>query len=161
MRWLGVLLAVALVVLFAPAAVGGATSYVIVSGDSMSPTFSDGDLVVVRSGNYAVGDVVAFDADRGLVIHRIVGGSQADGFTMQGDNKAQPDLWHPKGDDVVGKQFLVIPGAGHLVLKMNGSPALFGVVIGGLGSLMVWSPRRKRKRRGHTPRTIVETGHAP
>ena len=148
MRWLGVILALAFVVVFAPTAVGGAASYVIVSGDSMTPTFADGDLVVVRRGDYAVGDIVAFDAGRGLVIHRIVGGSNAGGFTMRGDNKAQPDLWHPTEDDVVGKQFILIPGAGKLVLKVNGSPALFGVMIGGLGSLMVWSPRRKRKRRG-------------
>ena len=148
LRWLGVFLALAFVVVFAPTAVGGAASYVIVSGDSMTPTFADGDLVVVREGDYAVGDIVAFDAGRGLVIHRIVGGSAAGGFTMQGDNKAQPDLWHPTEGDVLGKQFILIPGAGHLVLRVNGSPALFGVMIGGLGSLMVWSPRRNRKRHG-------------
>ncbi len=148
LRWAGVVLGLALVVVFAPTGVGGAASYVIVSGDSMTPTFSDGDLVVVRSGDYVLGDVVAFDVGKGLVIHRIVGGSDADGFIVQGDNKTQPDLWHPTEDDVVGKEFVVLPGAGRLVLRVNGSPALFGVMIGGLGSLMVWSPRRKRKRRG-------------
>ncbi|MEX2251139.1 MAG: signal peptidase I [Acidimicrobiia bacterium] len=148
-RWLAsLLLAVAFLVVFAPTTVGGATSYVIVTGNSMSPTYFDGDLVVVRRGDYAVGEIVAFETGRGLVIHRIVGGSAEEGFVMQGDNKENPDPWHPIKDDIVGKHFAQVPEAGRWVQRVTGSPALFGVMIGGLGSLMVWSPRRRRKRRG-------------
>ena len=148
-RWLAsLLLAVAFLVSLAPTTVGGSTSYVIVSGDSMSPTFSDGDLVVVRRGNYAIGEIVAFETGRGLVIHRIVGGSAEDGFVMQGDNKENPDPWSPTEADIVGKHFAQIPGAGRWVARVTDNPALFGAMIGGLGSLMVWSPGRRRSRRG-------------
>nr|MDP9494835.1 signal peptidase I [Actinomycetota bacterium] len=141
-------LAVSLLVVFAPTTVGGAASYVIVSGDSMRPTFSDGDLVVVRQGDYHVGEIVAFETGRGLVIHRIVGGSAQSGFVMQGDNKENPDPWHPTDEAIVGKHFAQIPGAGRWTQTLIGNPAWFGALIGGLGSLMLWSPRRRRQRRG-------------
>jgi signal peptidase len=148
-RWLAsLLLAAVFVVVLAPTTVGGAATYVIVSGDSMKPTFSDGDLVVVRQSDYAVGEIVAFETGQGLVIHRIVGGSVESGFVMQGDNKENPDPWHPTEDAIVGKHFAQIPGAGRWTQAVTGNPVWFGALIGGLGSLMVWSPRRKRHRRG-------------
>lgn len=145
-RWLAsLLLAPAFLVVFAPTNLGGATSYVIVSGTSMSPTYNDGDLVMVRRGDYAVGEIVAFETGRGLVIHRIVGGSAQSGFVVQGDNKQSPDSWQPTENDIVGKHFAQFPGAGRWVQRVTGTPVLFGAMIGGLGSLMVWSPRRKRR----------------
>ncbi len=150
MRWFaGLIMAIVFVVLFAPTTVGGPTTYVIVSGTSMSPTFEDGDLVVVRRGDYAVGDVIAFETGRGVVIHRIVGGSGEEGFVMQGDNKEAVDPWQPTGDDIVGEEFAVIPGGGRWAQRITGSPALLGVTVGGLGSLMLWSPKRRRRRGAH------------
>jgi signal peptidase len=65
-RWtVGLLAPIVLLFLFAPTTVGGVTSYVIVSGSSMEPTFSEGDLVVVREGSYEIGDVVAFETAMG------------------------------------------------------------------------------------------------
>jgi len=148
-RWLtGLLVTVTLLVGFAPTTVGGATSYVIVSGSSMEPTLVDGDLVVVRRGDYQVGDIVAFESGNGLVIHRIVGGSAEDGFVMQGDNKEAPDTWTPTPDDIMGEHFARVPEAGHWVAGLASSPALLGALIGGLGSLMIWSPQRKKRRHG-------------
>ncbi len=150
MRWIAaVLLALLAVVLFAPTTIGGATTYVIVTGSSMQPTFEDGDLVVVRRGTYETGEVVAFDTGRGVVIHRIVGGSGEEGFVMQGDNKETTDTWHPTVDDIVGKEFATIPKGGRWAQRIAGSPALLGVTVGGLGSLMFWSPKRRRRRGAH------------
>jgi signal peptidase I len=148
LRWLtGLLVSVTLFVMFAPTTVGGATSYVIVSGSSMKPTLAEGDLVVVRQGRYEVGDIVAFETGNGLVIHRIVGGSAEEGFVMQGDNKPAPDNWTPVPEDVVGEYFAQLPHAGRWAHGLAANPALFGALIGGLGSLMIWNPRRRRTRR--------------
>ncbi len=148
-RWLtGLLVTVTLLIGFAPTTVGGVTSYVIVSGSSMEPTLAEGDLVVVRRGDYRVGDIVAFESGNGLVIHRIVGGSAKAGFRMQGDNKEAPDTWTPTPDDIVGKHFARVPEAGTWVAGLASSPALLGALIGGLGSLMIWSPQRRRRRHG-------------
>jgi signal peptidase len=149
LRWtIGLVVSVALIVVFAPTTVGGPTSYVIVSGSSMSPTLAEGDLVVVRRGHYEVGDIVAFQTGNGLVIHRIVDGSAEEGFVMQGDNKAGPDTWTPLPDDIVGEYFAHVPQAGRWVNGLASNPGVFAAMIGGLGSLMIWSPRRRRRRHG-------------
>ena len=149
LRWtIGLVATIVLVVLLAPTTVGGATSYVIVSGSSMEPTLDAGDLVVVRRGLYEVGDIVAFQTGNGLVIHRIVDGSPEEGFVMQGDNKAGPDTWSPVPSDILGEYFAQIPRAGRWVNGLVSNPAVFAAMIGGLGSLMIWSPRRRRRRHG-------------
>ncbi len=150
LRWIGgLLLSITFLVLLAPTTVGGAATYVIVSGKSMSPTFEEGDLVVVRRGRYQIGEVIAFETGRGVVIHRIVGGSGEEGFVMQGDNKESADSWRPTSEDVIGEELVTIPRGGHWARRIAGSPALLGVTIGGLGSLMLWSPKRRRRRGAH------------
>ncbi len=166
LRWLvGVLPVVVLLVLFAPRPLGGSASYIIVAGASMTPTLEDGDLVVVRAGDYSQGEVIAFDTGRGVVIHRIVGGSAEEGFVMQGDNKPNVDTWRPTPDDVLGKQFIHIPGAGARVHSLMGSPMTLGVLFGGLGTFMIWTPKRRRRRRGahasDKPRRSSRTARAP
>ena len=126
-RVLGVLGTVATLVLVAgwfvalrPAFLGGATSYVLVSGKSMEPEMHTGDLAFVRrQDTYRRGDVIAFEVPRGepgagaLVIHRIVGGSATSGYVMQGDNRDRPDMWRPKPGDVRGRRVAHLPGVGR------------------------------------------------
>jgi signal peptidase I len=121
-----------------PMALGGSTSYVTVSGHSMLPKLRDGDLVVTRTASdYRVGDVIAYRVPKGevgagaLVIHRIVGGSPAAGFTTRGDNRTTNDLWHPRVSDVIGEKWAVVPGfgaaAGHL--RNPASLAAFAALV--------------------------------
>ena len=128
LRLLGLVVTIALVgtwaLLLRPPFLGGDTSYVIVSGTSMDPTLKTGDLVVVRRRPaYRNGDVVAFRIPKGdgaagaKVIHRIIGGSAKEGFILQGDNKPSPDIWRPKPDDVLGKQWLHLPGFGRYLVR--------------------------------------------
>ena len=92
-----------------PAKLGGATSIVVVSGVSMEPTYFTGDLVIARSAEASVGDVIVY-APEGFggaqIVHRIVGGNAADGWVMQGDNNDFKDPFTPKGDEVKG---VVVP----------------------------------------------------
>jgi hypothetical protein len=74
----------------------------------MEPTLRDGDLVVVRErGSYATDDVIAFRlpagtaGPEGAVIHRIVGGSAAEGFVTRGDNRDADDSWRVAPDDIL------------------------------------------------------------
>ena len=60
---------------FAPAKLGGRSSYVMVNGISMEPNYHTGDLVIVHKvPTYQVGDVVTYrDAILGeYIIHRII-----------------------------------------------------------------------------------------
>lgn len=104
-----------------PTSHGGSTTMVVVRGDSMLPSLRPGDLVVAkRRAAYAIGDVVVFPSSEGpLVIHRIVGGSATEGFTLQGDNKPRPDFWRPTADEILGKAWMHVPGAGRVLSGSN------------------------------------------
>jgi signal peptidase I len=127
-----------------PSVFGGPATYVFVSGTSMEPTLSTGDLVITRPGSYAVGDIVAFrlPEDSGatpggtLVIHRIVGGSERDGYVMRGDNRMGDDPWRPKPSDVAGRAWIIIPGIAP-VLTMLREPAVFGSLAAGITVFLI------------------------
>lgn len=123
-----------------PIGLGGSTSYVTVSGESMEPTMFEGDFVITRQQNdYKVGDVLVYRIEQGevgaggLVIHRITGGSMEEGFVTQGDNRDKPDLWYPTGDEIVGEVWLKMPGAGKW-LPLVRSP----FVIAGFAALLAF-----------------------
>ena len=88
-----------------PATLGGATSFVIVNGSSMEPTYFGGDLVVARKGEPAIGDIVVYEPE-GLggarIVHRIIGGDGDSGWIIQGDNNDFIDQWEPTNERVVG-----------------------------------------------------------
>lgn len=122
--------------LFAPRFLGGPASYIMVAGTSMEPSLSTGDLVVARrQAWYREGDVVAYRIPEGeagegqVVIHQIVGGSARLGYILQGDNRDTPDLWRPHPDDIDGKMWLVIPGAGRAAVLLR-TPFVFAVIAG-------------------------------
>lgn len=115
--------------LFLPVTLGGSAGYIIVSGVSMEPTLYTGDLVITRRyRNYHEGDIVAFQADGGIVIHRIVGGSADDGYVMLGDNKESIDGWRPKPENIIGRQWIHIPGIGN-VLNYLRAPLPLGLIV--------------------------------
>lgn len=136
--------------LLRPTFLGGPAGYIVVSGNSMEPTMYTGDLAVVhRQEGYEVGDIVAFQAAGGIVIHRIVGGSATDGFIMQGDNKDAPDPWKPKLDEILGKLWLRIPGAGHTIGYLR-QPAPFAALVATIAAFALVGPieTKRRSRRG-------------
>lgn len=149
-RWLadGVLLAVmiAAVAWAWPAQFGGSTSYVIVSGRSMAPTYENGDIVITRPGDVSLNDIVVYrvpegDAAAGAqVVHRVVGGNGEAGWELLGDNNASADQWRPTDDDVVGRVVLHLPGAGRLLLSLA-HPLLFSALIIAGALLLLWPTR--------------------
>jgi signal peptidase len=141
-------------VLLRPSFLGGPVSYVMVSGDSMEPTLSSGDLVVARDEDaYEVGDLVAFRVPRGehgegaIVIHRIAGGSAADGFSTQGDNNGWLDPWLVEADDIVGGSWLTVAGAGRWLNALK-TPALLAGLVGGMVVSLVLVGERGKRRTG-------------
>lgn len=154
--WLLLLIAVGgWFALVRPPALGGATTYLFVRGDSMTPTYTDGDLVIVRgSDSYRAGDVAAFhvpDPSGGqhTVLHRIVGGDTDAGYLLQGDNRSYPDPWRPTDDDMVGTARFAIPRLGRL-LAMVADPIPLGGVSAAVAGLTAaaCSDDRSRARRG-------------
>ncbi len=134
---------VALTILLWPSSLGGATTWVTVTGASMEPTYDLGDLVLARStGAPAVGDVVVFTVPDGtaagtLVIHRIVDRRTDGSWVTQGDNRDTADQWRVRDEHVVGTPVLRIPRAGGLA----GSGTPVALILGIAVALVLW-PRR-------------------
>jgi hypothetical protein len=128
----------------------------------MAPTFSSGDLAVVRSGGtYQVGDVAAYRSDlfNTVVLHRIVA-RHGGRYTFKGDHNSWVDPERPAASQVLGKQVVRIPQGGawmqHLV-----SPAALGfcafLLIGGSGTSV--ARRRSRRRRKRTAMSLTTSRH--
>ncbi len=138
---------------FAPAKIGGQASYVMVNGISMEPNYHTGDLVIVRKAQtYQIGDVVTYrDAKMGAyVIHRIIGIQQGM-FTIKGDNNSWIDAYHPTYDEIVGKQWILAPRLGRVMLWFR-SPinlSLTAVLLGGvfMSSMITKSSRGKKGKK--------------
>jgi len=140
-RFLGFAATALLVVLWAvllrPTALGGPTTYVVVRGTSMLPTYDTGDLVVVRAADsYGPGDIVAYrvpDGDVGegrIVIHRIVAGDPT-AYVLEGDNNDSVDPWTPRAADILGKAWIGIPSVGR-VLALLHQPVTLGALAAAL-----------------------------
>ena len=142
------LLVLGVAALLWPRSLGGQMSYVMVSGTSMEPGLHTGDLVLVRAGNgYEVGDAIAYrvpDGDVGagsVVIHRITGGDGERGYTTQGDNRDRADVWLPRGSDVIGERWAMVPAAGNLLQRLR-SPLALGLAAAAL-TLFLAAPSRR------------------
>lgn len=123
-----------------PSSLGGSTTLVIVSGNSMEPTFQDGDLVVARKGPVEVGDVVVYtptDFGGAHVVHRIVGGDGETGWKVQGDNNSWIDQWSPTDDEVLGSVEIHFSGAGRITEFLI-QPFLWGFVLLAAIVLILW-----------------------
>ena len=138
----GVAVVTVAVVLLRPVSLGGPAGYTIVSGDSMSPTFANGDLVVTMEQDpYRAGDVVVYEVPRGQtgegahVVHRIVGGTARTGFAVRGDGKNADDPWRPTADDVVGKVVMTVPNAGTVLLFLRTGMGL--ALLAGLATALI------------------------
>jgi len=130
----GATLVLAWLVLLRPSWLGGSATYIVVRGDSMLPTYSTGDLIVLEAQPaFAVGDVVGYRVPQGevgsgkIVIHRIVGIEPDGSFSMGGDNNPLPDPWHPQTSDVAGRAVLALPGVGGFIAQLM-SPTIAGAL---------------------------------
>jgi signal peptidase I len=136
---------------FAPAPLGGSTTYVVTRGISMEPHFHTGDLAIVRrQSSYHVGEVVAYQNNmlHTIVLHRIIG--RAGGrYTFKGDNNSFVDPERPLASQLIGALWLHIPGAGGDLQSVR-SPLLIGLLVA-VGILLLtgvaFTHRRRLRRR--------------
>ena len=136
--------------LIAPTAIGGPASYVVTDGTSMLPHFVANGLVVTRTQpHYRVGDVVAYHNKelRAVVMHRIVARS-GERYVFKGDNNDFRDHYRPTREELVGKEWIYVPGAGRY-LKMLREPLTFAALLALLTFVSLRSPARSRRRRRH------------
>lgn len=153
-----VLLAVSWFLLLRPTSLGGPAAYVMVSGESMEPTYYNGDFVVSRKqASYQTGDIVVFRVPKGKVgeghhvIHRIIDGSAESGFTTRGDNRSSPDPWRPTGEDVVGEVWFRVPGVASRWLPLLRTPLALGLFAGLWAFWVAMAPLARDRARKAPP----------
>ncbi len=136
---------------FAPASLGGSSTYVVTRGISMEPHFRTGDLALVRSrGSYRVGEIVAYQNNmlHTIVLHRIIGREGAR-YIFKGDNNSFVDPEHPVASQLVGSLWLHLPGVGGTLQSLR-SPLLIGLLLA-VGVLLIsgvaFTGRRRRRGR--------------
>ncbi len=136
---------------FAPAPLGGSSTYVVTRGISMEPRFHTGDLAIVRSqSSYHVGEIVAYQNNmlHTIVLHRIVGRDGAR-YIFKGDNNSFLDPERPVASQLVGSLWLHLPGVGGTLQSLR-SPLLIGLLLAAgilLLSGVAFTGRRRRRGR--------------
>lgn len=121
----------------------GVGAAVVLSG-SMEPALSVNDLVLVRSADtYEVGDVVVYQSEGTLVIHRIVAIS-GETVTARGDANNADDA-PVRLADIKGKLVLAIPNLGAVTRVLKTLPGI-AVLVGGSLFLLEKSRSREKKR---------------
>jgi signal peptidase len=125
----------------------------MVRGVSMLPTYKTGDLIITRkASSYRKGDIVAYHVPKGqfgagiVVIHRIIGGTAAKGFVIQGDNNPFRDDWTPTPKDIVGKAWVRLPRAGVVLLFLH-SPLTLASLGAGIVIVFVLFPEDEKKKK--------------
>jgi signal peptidase len=161
---IGIALAVAWAVTLRPTSLGGPATYVVVRGDSMLPDYHSGDLVVLQAASaYVLGDVVGYRVPDGevgeghVVVHRIISGDRADGYTMEGDNNPAPDPWVPRDADIAGRVWVLVPRLGSLI-AMAHQPAIAGALAVSL--LVMVAVARRPAARVRPGWVAFSAGHA-
>ncbi len=136
---------------FAPPPLGGSTSYVVTYGISMLPRYHAGDLVLLRrEPSYHVGEVAGYHNAQlhAVVMHEIIAIRNGH-YIFKGINNDFVDSYEPTKSEIVGAEWIRLPGAGHILLDLR-TPAVAAV-----GLALLWvlsfpvSHRTRRQRRRH------------
>lgn len=117
---------------------GGFTPMTVQS-DSMSPTFDQGDLIVIKTcdtSKLEVGDIVTFhtiiDNQYALNTHRIESIDELNGmrsFTTKGDNNDVADTHIISDGDIVGQYVFKIPGMGKVMDFLSSTWGFLIVIV--------------------------------
>lgn len=137
--------------------VTGWTPVVVTSG-SMAPTLDTGDIILITDeASIGQRDVIVFDRDGELVVHRVFA-VESDRYITKGDANPTPDVDPVPFDEVVGSGRLVVPMIGlPLVWAQQGQwlPLIAWAGLAGAGivatALAVERALRRKDRPANGP----------
>lgn len=98
---------------------------IAIASDSMRPTFSRGDAVLIEKLNASeikIGDILVFRRDGRIVTHRATSVELRDGtyyFTTRGDANSDPDSSEVSDQQVIGRVLLVGKYIGYPTVLLN------------------------------------------
>ena len=141
-----------------PSSLGGATTFIIVNGNSMEPSYEPGDLLIAREGKPSVGDIIVYRPDgygEAKVVHQIVGGDGESGWVMKGQNNDWLDPWKPTNDEVVGIVHVHFPSVGAIAVILL-SPILWASILVIAIGLLLW-PDHKEEEEPNAAAALAES----
>lgn len=148
------------------AGLAGPLTVVVTHGVSMEPTYTAGDVVVVRKApTYAVDDIAAYHSPMldQVVLHRIVDTAD-DGFVLSGDNNSWLDPERFTGDELLGTAWVHVPKVGLLARWLQAHTALAAagalVLVAATGTTAV-NKKRKQTRTVTKPSKPARKVHTP
>lgn len=112
--------------------------YVIHTG-SMSPTIPSTSAVVVRVGEYHVGQVVSFETVDGVVTHRLTKIGPGGAITTKGDANATADPYRLTTSAIVGGVVAAPREAGYWLVFLKNPLGLATVLLAVLVFWQLWS----------------------
>lgn len=119
------------------------TIAVVLTG-SMEPTITTDDLIVIEKTNdYKLNDIVVFQDGNLIVVHRIVA-IDGEEITTAGDNNDGSTDDPIRESDIYGEVVNIIPVLG-LILKIVKSPIGVTIIIGTAIFLLVLSYKREKE----------------
>ena len=150
-----------------PVRFGGSTSFMIVSGHSMEPTYHTGDLVITKARpSYSIGEVVVYKvpgsgaASGREVVHRLHEVLPDGKLLAKGDNNRTSDPWAISPSDIVGSKWAMLPKGG-MILGFLRSILMLSVLFGVLVGWVFW-PRQEEDEPavvGAAPATVLHEPH--
>ncbi len=115
------------------APLGGPAALTVVQGQSMEPTYVEGDLLLTwRDTSPAVGEIYVFDIGPVNVVHRVHAPGPDGTWVTHGDNNAAPDPWLLADDALRQRSVLRVPGVGgalFAVQRVLGDSAVAALVL--------------------------------
>jgi len=126
-------------------AMGTPSPLVVVTSNSMYPTFERGHLLVLQMQapeDIHVGEIIVYNATwhyPAPVVHRVIARENISGvfyYTTQGDNNNDPDPFPVPYDRVIGVVIASIPWVGNITLFLQ-QPGVLPVIIVILIILMI------------------------
>lgn len=124
---------------------------VVLSG-SMEPEFSKNDLIIVKATkDIHVSDIVVFESENSLIVHRIID-IDDESIITQGDANSIAD--DPISlSQIKGKVIYVVPFAGHIVNFIKTPIGILLLIAGAIA--LVEIPRRREKLKDEEAKQLI------
>ncbi len=113
-------------------------AYVVHTG-SMSPTIPSESAVVVREGQYRVGDVISFVEHGTVVSHRLIAIEPNGTITTKGDANRTVDPWHVPVGNIVGRVVAAPHRVGYLLTYVKTPAGCASLVVTMLCLWQIWA----------------------
>ena len=112
--------------------------YVVHTG-SMSPTFESTSAVLVRTGEYRVGDPVSFLVHGEVVTHRLISVAPDGTIVTQGDANGTPDPWHVSTTSIIGGVVSYLPHLGYWLQFFKNPLGLIALLLAVVVCWQFWT----------------------